>query len=129
MSILLPQIKPFTERVFSRSSGPGGQNVNKTSTRVQLTFDILKSDLAEYQKRRLIRKYSNGFIQVVNQETRSQVQNTRLVYENLLSIIDRGVQLPKKRRVKKAPHLSRGGKLKKKMKDKLKKYRNRRIDH
>lgn len=127
--ISINQINPYTERVFSRSSGPGGQNVNKTSTRVQLTFDILKSDLHEYQKKRLLRKFSNGFIQVVNQETRSQVQNTRLAYENLTSIIDRGIQIPKKRRIKKAPHLTKGGKTKKMVKDKLKKYRNRKIDN
>jgi ribosome-associated protein len=126
--ITINQVKPYTERIFSRSSGPGGQNVNKTSTRVQLTFDILSSDLAEYQKRRLVRKYSNGFIQVVNQETRSQVQNTRLAYENLIALIERGIQAPKIRRVKKAPHLTKGGKAKKMMKDKLKKYRNRRIN-
>lgn len=126
--VTLQQIKAHTERIFSRSSGPGGQHVNKTSTRVQLTFNILASRLDDMQKKRLLRKYKNGFIRVENQETRSQTQNTRLAYDHLLKLIESALFVPKKRKKKKAPHLTKSGKLKKMMKDKLMKYKKRRIE-
>lgn len=117
------QIQSATERIFSRSSGPGGQHVNKTSTRVQLTFNVLSSQLEDHEKKRLLKKYPNGFVRVENQETRSQTQNTRLAFEHLKKMIEEGLQKPKRRRKTQAPHLTKSGKFKKMMKEKLKKYR------
>lgn len=125
--ITIKQIKPYTERFFSRSSGPGGQHVNKSSTKVQLTFDIMRSELREIEKRRLLRKFPNGFIRVVNQETRYQTQNTRMAYEQLLELIQKNLLVPKKRIKKKAPHQTKGGKIRKMMKDKLQKYRKSKL--
>ena len=127
MTPSIQQLQRATERVFSRSSGPGGQNVNKTSTKVQLTFDILNSEMNDIQKKRLLAKFPNGFIRIVNQNTRSQVQNTRLAFEQLQDIIKDALKTVKKRTKTKAPHETALGKKRKMRKDKLLKYRQRNI--
>jgi ribosome-associated protein len=65
----------------SRSSGPGGQNVNKVSSKVTLAFDVLGSAvLSEEQKRRIMGRLATrinkeGILQIVSQRTRSQELN------------------------------------------------------
>src|SRR5262245_26618746 len=65
----------------SRSSGPGGQNVNKVSSRVTLTFDVSASTaLSQEQKRRIVvrlatRINKEGILRIVSQKTRSQELN------------------------------------------------------
>src|SRR2546427_13050420 len=65
----------------SRSGGPGGQNVNKVSSRVTLTFDVTTStSLSEDQKRIILQKLSGrinkeGILRVISQRTRSQELN------------------------------------------------------
>lgn len=122
------QIKHHTEKIFARSSGPGGQNVNKSSTKVILTFDILNSPLEGYEKYRLIRKYPSGFIQVGSQETRSQLQNLSLAFEHLRSRIEQGLFVQPPRRKTVAPHLKRSGKKAIVRKERLLKYRKRYLE-
>ena len=69
---------------FSRASGPGGQNTNKTDSRVELVFDLKKSnEIGPLQKDRLMNQLSrrlvNGCLRVVAAEERSQFQNRKLV--------------------------------------------------
>jgi ribosome-associated protein len=79
----------------SRSSGPGGQNVNKVSTRVELRFDVAASELlSEDEKSRLIEKLGNRLVQdswimLVCQTERTQLGNRKKVYERFLRLLER----------------------------------------
>jgi ribosome-associated protein len=88
--------------VFIRSSGPGGQKVNKAATAVQLRFDVSRSNLpAEIQNRlaRLAGKKINqeGILIFDARRFRSQEQNRRDAEERLVELIRRAVQKPKPR--------------------------------
>jgi ribosome-associated protein len=73
---------------FSRSSGKGGQNVNKVSTKVELLFSVdelrAPDDIKSIIKEELFRKLdSKGILRIVSQESRSQWQNKRIAIEKL----------------------------------------------
>ncbi len=77
----------------SRSSGPGGQNVNKVSTKVTLRFHILSSpSLSEAQRRRLLSRLSSrvsndGVLRVVSQKSRSQAANREAAVERFAELL------------------------------------------
>jgi len=123
--ISLEEIRKFTTKSFARSSGPGGQNVNKTETKVFLDFDIEASTLSDFEKQKLMRKFPNGVIHISNQETRSQHRNVEQAFEHLEEVILENLIEEKERKKKKHPHLTRAGKLRKMLKDKLMRYRKR----
>ncbi len=126
--ISVPDLKRSTKKSFSRSSGPGGQNVNKTSSKVTLFFDIENSFLKNEEIERLLKKFPKGMIQVVNQESRSQWMNTELAFDHLKELIERSIQVPKKRKKTLAPYQRPGGKKKKVKKAHLIKYRRRYLE-
>ena len=77
---------------FSRSSGPGGQNINKIESQVEIMFNIQKSSsLNSSQKYRLRKKLNNkivnGYISIKVQKTRSQLKNRAIAIKKLSSLI------------------------------------------
>lgn len=88
----------------SRSGGKGGQNVNKVSSKVELNFNFLASDLfTEEQKKRIQEKLSNrisasGQLQVICEEERSQLQNKQHCADKLIGLIQRALHIEKPRK-------------------------------
>lgn len=88
----------------SKSSGPGGQNVNKVNTRVELRFFISKSDtLAFEEKEQLFTKLKSrinmdGELILTSQSERSQLANKQKVTELFFTLIEKALTVPKKRK-------------------------------
>lgn len=88
----------------SRSSGAGGQHVNKTSSRVEIFWSIQASKaISEGERARLIDKLrskltTDGSIRVVASDMRSQSRNRELAEERLAELVRRALMIPRKRR-------------------------------
>jgi ribosome-associated protein len=91
----------------SRSSGPGGQHVNKVDTRVELRFNISNSQLLrERQKEILLKKLSkkltnDGDLIIVSQQDRSQLRNKEIATEKFYSTLQKALRPVKKRKATK----------------------------
>ena len=107
----------YKELLFKavRSSGAGGQHVNKVSSKVELSFDISSSEaFTEKEKQLLLKSLSNrinkeGVLKMYSSESRSQHTNKEKVVKRLFKMIEKGLIVPKKRRPTK---MSRAQKIK-----------------
>jgi len=110
-----------------RSSGPGGQHVNKTSSKIELTFDVLNSAiLTEEQKQLLLKNVSSrltkdSILILFCDESRSQHKNKEIAQKRFLQLIEKGLTIPKKRKATKPTKSSIKRRLNSKKKLSLKK--------
>ncbi len=119
----------------SRSSGPGGQHVNTSSTRIEIVWNVLESpSLTEWQREGLLQRLgtkvdSKGNIRVVSQAGRSQLQNKEIAMARLAERVAAALIEPKKRRATKP---TKGSKIRrveaKKRRGALKRDRRRPVD-
>jgi len=92
-----------------RSSGAGGQHVNKVASKVVLNFNLKQSEVfSEAQKNLLLNNLSNrlttdGILILQSDESRSQHKNKELVVKRFLDLIKQGLKVPKKRKPTKIP--------------------------
>jgi ribosome-associated protein len=111
----------------SRASGAGGQHVNKTSSRVEIFWNIPGSRaLSEEQRSRLMEKLASkltteGSIRVVASDMRSQSRNRDLAEERLADLVRRALIIPKKRRATKPTRAAKEARLESKKRHSTKK--------
>ena len=92
-----------------RSSGAGGQNVNKVSSKVVLSFDLWKSSALSNDEKLLLEqnletRLTNDKILILNcDEDRSQLKNKEIVIKRFLQIIKQNLIIPKERKATKVP--------------------------
>jgi ribosome-associated protein len=82
----------------SRSSGPGGQHAQKSSTRVEALFDVLASEaLSDAQRRRVLTR-AGPVLRAVAQDERSQLRNRELAVERLVEKLRASLAVPRRRK-------------------------------
>jgi len=105
---------------FSRSSGPGGQHVQKSSTRVELLFDVARSpSLDDEQRARVLSRLSGyvdseGVLHITSQSERSQWRNRQEVLARFQELMHRALARRKRRRATKPTAASKEKRLEKK---------------
>ncbi|MCF8331254.1 MAG: aminoacyl-tRNA hydrolase [Bacteroidales bacterium] len=110
-----------------RSSGPGGQHVNKTSTKIELRFDVDNSELLTDEEKNLLRNNlanmisRNGYLIITSQESRSQSSNRENAIKKFYQLLKQGLNKPKKRKKTNPPTEAKEKRLEEKKKHSQKK--------
>ena len=134
MKIFAPALEDFTnELVFttSRSSGPGGQNVNKVNTKVTLKWDVLQPAITEEQKGVILQKLrtrltKENILVLASQDERSQLGNKEAVLLKLEQLLVKAFTVKKARKPTKPGKAAKQTRLKnKKQHGEKKKWRQK----
>jgi len=132
-SIVIPYNE--LEITTSRSSGPGGQHVQKTETRVTVRWNVKKtSALTERLKERVLKNLesrltADGDLIIHSSESRSQLQNKKNALANLATIVRKALFVPKKRMKTRVPKKEKEKRLQeKKRRGEKKKERSKKFD-
>lgn len=132
---MIPIPERFFEKEFTftatRSSGPGGQHVNKVSSKVELRWSVRDSELISEEEREMItEKLSNrinkeGELILISQEERSQIKNKEKAVKLFYELISKALQKPKKRKKKRVTKAEKEKRLSEKKKTSEKKNRRK----
>ncbi len=118
----------------ARSGGPGGQHVNKTSTKVEVLWNVAGSEsLSDAQRERLLAKLSSridvrGMLRVASTDSRSQFQNRETAVDRINEIVRRALRVPKPRKKTRPPRRAVENRLAEKKKRAKKKEDRKKVD-